>query len=102
MSLVLGIDFGTLSVRASVFDAERGRLGSGVASYPLHRMKDDPNFATQSHEDHKRALVEATRSALTTARVDGRSVLALAIDTTGSSVVVVDQHMEPLDDYYLW
>jgi ribulose kinase len=31
MSLVLGVAFGTLSVRASVFDHEQGRLSSGTA-----------------------------------------------------------------------
>jgi L-ribulokinase len=29
-------------------------------------------------------------------------VEALALDTTGSSVVVVDEALQPLDDYYLW
>jgi L-ribulokinase len=26
----------------------------------------------------------------------------MAIDTTGSSIIPVDAHLEPLDDYYLW
>jgi len=102
MSRVLGIDFGTLSVRASIFDAAAGRLGVGMASYPLHRSKGDLNFATQSHADHLRALVEAVRSALATASVNGSSIGAIAIDTTGSSVVMIDERLEPLDDYYLW
>jgi L-ribulokinase len=38
---------------------EQGRLGSGTAEYPLHRKKEDPDFATQGHEDHMRALAEA-------------------------------------------
>jgi L-ribulokinase len=37
MSIVAGVDFGTLSVRASIFDSKRGRLGSGTAEYPLLR-----------------------------------------------------------------
>jgi L-ribulokinase len=102
MSLVLGIDFGTLSVRASIFDDAAGRLGSGVAPIPLHRSKDDPNFATQSHADHLRALEKATQAAIAHSGIDGRKVAALAIDTTGSSVVMVNENLEPLDDYYLW
>ena len=35
MSIVAGVDFGTLSVRVSVFDSQKGRLGSGTAEYPL-------------------------------------------------------------------
>ena len=40
MSIVAGIDFGTQSVRVSIVDSERGRLGSGVATYPLHRRRE--------------------------------------------------------------
>ena len=51
MSIVAGVDFGTLSVRVSIVDSLRGRLGSGTAEYPLHRKKSDPDQATQSHHD---------------------------------------------------
>jgi L-ribulokinase len=102
MALVIGVDFGTLSVRASVVDSAKGVLASAVAEYPLHRTAADPEFATQSHGDHMRGLAEATRAVLTKAGVRGEDVVAIALDTTGSSVVPVDKNMEPLDDYYLW
>jgi L-ribulokinase len=86
----------------SIVDHRKGRLGSGVAEYPLHRRKEDPDHATQSHADHMRALAEATRKALAEAGVSGELVEAIALDTTGSSVVPVDAALEPLDDYYLW
>ena len=102
MSIVAGVDFGTLSVRVSIFDSERGRLGSGTAEFPLYRKKEDPDHATQSHQDHMRGLAEATARALQSAGVSGELVEALAIDTTGSSVIPVDDKLQPLDDYYLW
>ncbi len=102
MAVVAGVDFGTLSVRVSIVDSERGRLGSGVAEYPLHRKKEDPDHATQSHADHMRALVEAMARALENAGVEGERIEAIALDTTGSSVVPVGEGLEPLDDYYLW
>src|SRR5436305_10315891 len=102
MSIVAGVDFGTLSVRVSIVDSARGRIGSGVADYPLRRSKDDPDYATQSHADHMEALVSATAKALADAGVPGSAVEAIAIDTTGSSVIPVDANLEPLDDYYLW
>src|SRR5712671_2657674 len=102
MAIVAGVDFGTLSVRVTIVDTERGRLGSGTAEYPLHRRKDDPDHATQSHDDHMRALAEATRKATAAAHISGDQVAALAIDTTGSSVIPVDAKMQPLDEYYLW
>jgi L-ribulokinase len=102
MAIVAGVDFGTLSVRVTLVDSDRGRLGSGVAEYPLHRKKDDPDHATQSHDDHMRALGEATRKAIGAAGIPGEQVAALAIDTTGSSVIPVGEKLEPLDEYYLW
>jgi L-ribulokinase len=102
MSIVAGVDFGTLSVRASIFDSVRGRLGTGTAEYPLHRRKDDPDHATQSHADHMRALAEAMQRAIASAGVDGHAIEALALDTTGSSVIPVDEKLAPIDDYYLW
>lgn len=102
MSLVAGIDFGTQSVRVSIFDSDQGKLGSGSAAYPLHRHKDDPDHAAQSHADHMTALIAATRQAIAASGVDGRSLEALAIDTTGSTIVPVGEGLVPLDDYYLW
>src|SRR5438128_10694497 len=102
MTIVAGVDFGTLSVRVTIVDSARGRLANGVAEYPLHRRKDDPDHATQSHEDHMRALAEATRKAITSAKIQGTEVAALAIDTTGSSVIPVGKNLEPLHEYLLW
>ncbi len=101
-TVVAGVDFGTLSVRVSIFDSERGRLGSATAEYPLHRLRSDPDYATQSHADHMTALARATRTALAEAGVEGSAVKAIALDTTGSSVIPVGENLEPLDDYYLW
>jgi L-ribulokinase len=100
--IVAGVDFGTLSVRVSIFDSERGRLGAGTAEYPLLRKREDPDHATQRHEDHMNALVAAMQRALETSGVAGSEIAAIALDTTGSSVVPVTGDLQPLDDYYLW
>ena len=102
MAIVAGVDFGTLSVRVSIVDSERGLLNSAVAEYPLHRKREDPEYATQSHEDHMRALTSATREAIKKAGISGDQVQAIALDTTGSSVVPVGKDMQPLGEYYLW
>src|SRR5258705_3148364 len=102
MAVVAGVDFGTLSVRVSIVDSDRGLLASAVAEYPLHRKREDPEYATQSHEDHMRALAAATREAVKQAGISGDQVASIALDTTGSSVIPVDSAMQPLGEYYLW
>ncbi len=101
-TIVAGVDFGTLSVRVTLLDSERGRLGTVSAEYPLHRRREDPDYATQSHEDQMRALAQATRAVLEQTGTPGEAVRAIALDTTGSSVVVVGPDMQPLDEYMLW
>ena len=102
MRIVAGVDFGTLSTRVTLLDSERGRLGTAAASYPLNRKREDPEFATQSHTAQMDALAQAMRAVLAETGVRGDQVEAIALDTTGSSVIPVDAAMQPLDDYYLW
>ena len=102
MAIVAGVDFGTLSVRVSLVDSERGMIASASAEYPLHRKREDPEYATQSHDDHMRALASATREVLKNAGVAGDQVQAIALDTTGSSVIPVGKDLQPLGEYYLW
>jgi L-ribulokinase len=102
MTIVAGVDFGTLSVRVTLVDSLKGPIGTASASYPLHRRREDPDFATQSHADQMSALCTATRDVLANTGVSGSSIAAIALDTTGSSVIPVGENLVPLDDYYLW
>ena len=102
MAIVAGVDFGTLSVRVSLVDSEEGILDSATADYALHRKREDPEYATQSHDDHMQALALATREVLKKTGVRGDQVEAIALDTTGSSVIPVGKDMRPLGEYYLW
>jgi L-ribulokinase len=102
MAIVAGVDYGTLSARVTLVDSKKGPIGTASAGYPLHRRHDDPNYATQSHEDHMAALTAATRDVLKATGIEGNQVEAIAIDTTGSSIIPVGEGLKPLDEYYLW
>jgi L-ribulokinase len=102
MSLVAGVDFGTQSVRVSIVDHVHGVMGFATSEYPVKRDRSDPDFATQSHESHMTALVDAMHGALKSAKATGTDIKALALDTTGSTVVPLGAGLKPLGDYYLW
>lgn len=102
MTLVAGVDFGTASVRVSIFEVGRGARGFGSAAIATRRSRRDPLLATQRHADHLAALESAFAAALADAAVDGRALAALAVDTTGSTVVALDAALQPLSPYYLW
>ena len=102
MPVVAGVDFGTLSVRVTLVHSQKGPIGTASAEYPLHRRREDPDFATQSHEAQMHALAKATRAVLEQTGIAGAGVAAIALDTTGSSVIVVDEKLQPLVEFYLW
>jgi L-ribulokinase len=102
MTLVAGVDFGTQSVRVSIVDSRDGVIGYGVSGYPVVRSTSDPDFATQRHDAHMNALVDAMATALRESKVNGTDIASIALDTTGSTVVPVGRGLRPLDDYYLW
>ncbi len=101
--IVAGVDFGTLSVRVTCMETDTGKvLSHATAFYPLERSANDPLLGGQAHAEHMNALVRAMREACSTGSIDGRDIAAIACDTTGSSVVMVDSQLQPLASYYLW
>lgn len=100
--IVTGVDFGTRSVRVSIVDDARGVLGSCAQSYRVITDPSNPDHASQRHEEHMDSLAKAFCGAIANARIAGDDVESLALATTGSTIVPLDEKMQPLDDYYLW
>jgi L-ribulokinase len=99
---VMGMDFGTDSVRTVVVDAARGAvLGSAVREFPRWsegRFCDPQRNQFRQHPlDHLEAMEAATVEALAAAGpgAAGR-VAAIAVDTTGSTPALADAHGRPL------
>ncbi|MBX2814951.1 MAG: ribulokinase [Saprospiraceae bacterium] len=99
---VLGIDFGTDSVRAAVVNAATGAMvGSHVAHYPRWRdlLFCDPsqNQFRQHPLDYVESLEKATRGALQEAGMTAAGLVrGVAVDTTGSTPAAVDAAGTPL------
>lgn len=89
----LGVDVGTASVRAGLFDAEGKRLGSGVCPIRIFRPAED--FVEQSSDDIWSAVCTAVRAALREASIAPECVLGIGFDAT-CSLVVLDADGKPL------
>ncbi len=100
MTYVIGIDGGTESIRAHVFDLE-GRT-KGTAKGVYETTYPEPGQAEQDPEDWWRALGEAVRGAVSASGVDPEEVEALACDTTSCTVVVLDEAGDPIRPCLLW
>ncbi len=83
---VLGVDVGTGSVRAGLFDLTGTRLGVGVEPIELFRPQED--FVEQSSDDIWRAAGVAIRSALHEAGLGPEAVVGVGFDATCSLVAL--------------
>jgi ribulokinase len=100
MAYLIGIDGGTESIRAIVFDLEGRPKGSHASPYQTQFPK--PSWAEQDPEDWWRGLGEAVRGAVKAAGISAADVLAIAVDTTCCSVVAVDGDGKPLRPAMIW
>lgn len=100
--LVIGVDFGTDSVRTILADARTGAtLASSVIAYPRWKKGlycDPARFQFRQHPlDYIECLELSIRNCLSNAGDAAASrVKALSIDTTGSTPVAVDETGQPL------
>ncbi|HVY39825.1 MAG TPA: ribulokinase [Polyangia bacterium] len=99
---VIGIDFGTDSVRSVVADAATGRvLGSSVKHYPRWakgQFCDAPANQFRQHPlDYLESMEASLVAALDEAGPEARAgVRGIAVDTTGSTPVLADRSGKPL------
>jgi D-ribulokinase len=91
--LFVGVDVGTGSARAGVFDA-RGVL-KGVARHPIRLWHGGNGIVEQSSDDIWRACCEAVRAAVGQAGASPGDIAGLAFDAT-CSMAVVDAEGRPL------
>ncbi len=100
MRYVIGIDGGTESLRAHVFDTSGRNIGGAVSYYDT--LFPAPGRAEQNPRDWWRAIGEAVRGAVRAGGVDANDIAALALDTTSATIVVADEAGNPLRPAILW
>ncbi|MBN1480785.1 ribulokinase [candidate division KSB1 bacterium] len=99
---VIGVDFGTDSVRAIIVDAVDGsQVGTEVYYYPRWKEEkycDPANNQFRQHPlDYMEGLVNSIRGALANApRGTAEKVKGISVDTTGSTPCAIDQKGTPL------
>ncbi len=102
---VIGVDFGTLSARAVLANAENGRvLAQSVSTY-AHGVMDrslpdgtplEANWALQSPQDYLDALYTAVPAVLRQTGVLPEAVIGISLDFTSCTLLPVDASLQPL------
>lgn len=86
---LLGIDVGTGSARAGIFDENGGMLAS--AAHPIQIWKPQPDFAEHSSEDIWQACCASVKAAVGEAGIDPEDIRGIGFDATCSLVIVGEQ-----------
>jgi FGGY-family pentulose kinase len=97
---LMGIDFGTESVRVGLFDAE----GTPAAFHAAEVSTDRPRsgWAEQDPGEWWLSLVTAVKGAMGAAGVAAEQVAGISVDATSSTVLAVDENAEHLRPAIMW
>lgn len=93
MQYFIGIDVGTGSARAGVFDQTGAMLGS--ASKPIQMWKPQHDFVEQSSDDIWESCCFSVRAALAQAGLRGEQIAGVGFDAT-CSLVALDAEDRPV------
>lgn len=98
---VIGLDYGTDSVRAMLIDTDNGNeLASNVCQYKRWKNKEfcdaSINQFRQHPLDHIEGLESTIKSVVFNSKIDPSQIRGICIDTTGSSPIPVSADGIPL------
>ena len=97
---VIGVDAGTESLRAGVFDLQGNQLAFASTAYETNFP--NPGWAEQNPRDWWHALGNSVRQAVEKAHIQPRQIAGLALDTTCCSVVALDVDGNALRPALIW
>lgn len=106
----IGLDFGTLSVRAAIVRISDGEvIAEAVSEYATPIMERTltagggadlpPDFALQVPGDYLVSLREVVPAAVTKAGVSAEDIIGIGLDCTSASVVVTDKDGRPMCEF---
>jgi FGGY-family pentulose kinase len=90
---VVGVDVGTLSTRAGIFNLKGAMMGSG--SRPIANFYPQPDYVEQSSEDIWENTGLAIREASKQAQIHPGQLVGISFDAT-CSLVCLDKKLKPL------
>ena len=105
MKYVIGVDFGTLSARAVLIEAESGKEVMQHASEYEHAVLDRTlpsgkplplGTALEVPADYLASLSESIRTVIKNAGISPADVIAMGIDFTASTMLPIDENGTPL------
>ena len=91
---MIGVDIGTTSTKAVLFEENGNIAAQHHVGYPLHTP--EPDAAEQDPEDILKAVVETVQEVMTQSGVPAEHVLFVSFSSAMHSVLAVDKNGKPL------
>ncbi|HLU10545.1 MAG TPA: FGGY-family carbohydrate kinase [Oceanobacillus sp.] len=99
-SLLLGIDVGTTSVKAALFDLKGKLEGIASADYPTHYLR--PGWVEQQPEDWWVAVCAAVRQVMGSVHNARERVVGVAVSAQAPTLIPLDEDGMPLRPALIW
>ncbi len=100
MSFLLGLDIGTTSVKAAIFDLAGKCLGMGIQDYRL--ATPAPDRVELDPEHYWTSACRVVNEAMAEAGTAPDSILAVGVSSQGETTLSVDQAGKPLYPALVW
>ncbi|MFC9710904.1 gluconokinase [Paenibacillus sp. NPDC056933] len=97
---MIGVDIGTTSTKAVLFEENGTIVAQGGADYPLYTPT--PAIAEQDAENIFKAVVESVKLATSKAGIKPDEILFVSFSSAMHSILPVDEHGKPLMRAMTW
>lgn len=97
---LLGIDYGTESCRAAIFDLRGHPIGFAATPYKTHHPR--PGRAEQNPSDWYEALKASVHRVMNETGVRAKDIAAIGYDATTMTVVAMDENGNALAPAIMW
>lgn len=98
--LLLGVDLGGSSSKATLIDSQGNVLATASREYPAYSPK--PGWLEQDADDLFDAVIVNIKACIEKSGIDGKAISALAIDAATHMAVLCDADDKPLRRFIHW
>lgn len=100
MNYLIGVDVGTTSTKAVLYDQHAKVLGQAKKGYPLYR--DASGMAEQDPDQLVNAVEKVIQEAASQADLVSGKLLAVSFSSANQSVILLDENHQPLTRVMTW
>ncbi|MEL7511790.1 MAG: gluconokinase, partial [Cyanobacteria bacterium J06554_3] len=100
MRYVVGVDIGTSSTKAVLFDANGQQVGRSGQGYVLR--SPEPGAAEQDPNDILQATLQTVKAVVQDSGIDESHVLGLAFSAAMHTLLLIDEANQPLTPLFTW